>query len=735
MWWFAKPAPSGTSGSESFEAELSIEDDPPQPANGAPDQRRSSSPPKSTVDRLLEERILSGGSNFFISTEELRECAAESALGGRADSEEWVGGIRNYHDAVSEQLLAERRLRIAKIKQDLTGRIQKKTSWETDRTNQTALEESIRADEEKAKLLDHTISDLEHQLSRARAKVFDKFFDERRNQLTRKEREAHERISSVLASADQRYQMERSQWEQNAPEFERRAKVVEAEQELLKAKRGGVSARLAVLEEQYISRTTTGFLTWVGYVSIPAVGWLVATLLGHRLSGGEELLLPVLNALQGLFENQSGWSRFGAYVMLATLIAVLSAAVLLLSDLLLRWFDRGWSKQPKRQPRTANGDTLVSNRLVNLGRIRRDVYVKALALIPIVWISILVLSLLTAFGKTGGFDAAQISEFTSAATLTYVGSILYLLATSVSVVYVVKIIEPRWKRILELNQEARREAPRANVTLHLRAHWEIALVAASLFVVMILASVLTLDPDPNVQKAMAAYIFGGLALFALLSSICFAYGIVFRGVYKDQDVLDEEIDLKEIQIRSLRNAPIFEYTLEEINTQDEVQRLLRDHMRDIEQLDQMRYEFSFEQLFSMSPQRKFSDVFALLSHMRRLDARSRLSTLMKDSGPGPWDDEAADQITKRLSENRALRSEVDATMARKRADLQEVNKRIDAYDETAAARDIAVTQELLEGEESALRREQDLRDRRKDKEVLMFKSAFAFVRRSYGLDE
>lgn len=208
--------------------------------------------------------------------------------------------------------------------------------------------------------------------------------------------------------------------------------------------------------------------------------------------------------------------------MVAAVLASIAGAVWL-CDKLIQTFDKKWRK---RQP----NDSGFSRTALGLPSpaVSRRAYVQTLALLPFAYIGALAVLIMTY--RAANTTIPRVMLALSPAILhTAIGSVVTLLAASVFVLYVIKIIELR----VVTDDKSRRP-------------WEIA----SLPLLIVLAFTVGMArPQPD------RFVWGCLAAFMVASTIGLAYGVVYRGMFRDVDEIARLLRTCEADIEELDAEP------------------------------------------------------------------------------------------------------------------------------------------------------------------------------------
>ncbi len=337
--------------------------------------------------------------------------------------------------------------------------------------------------------------------------------------------------------------------------------------------------RLSEIRDLLVTRTVAGFLLWAGYSAVAATGAAVAYLL--REKNDPNILSDFSTAMGGMAADLS--RSVPAFlvlpigiIMVAAVLASIAGAVWL-CDKLIQAFDKKWRK---RQP----NDSGFSRTALGLPSpaIGRRAYVQTLALLPFAYIGGLAVFIMT-YRAANTTTPRVMLALTPAILHTAIGSVVTLLAASVFLLYVIKIIE--WR------------APGDNKA---RRPWEIA----SLPILIVLAFAVGMArPQPD------RFVWGCLAAFMVASTIGLAYGVVYRGMFRDVDEI----------ARLLRTC---EGDIEELDAEPEVEDPSKAERNAV---------LSIERAYRQRRQRVLDD--ARRRRMKRRDARPDSDVTQPDA---PW---------------------------------------------------------------------------------------------------
>lgn len=408
--------------------------------------------------------------------------------------------------------------------------------------------------------------------------------------------------------------------------------------------------RLGEIREPLVSRTVAGFLLWAGYSSVAATGAAIAYLL---TSTREQNALSALGRSMFSFAESMrtavpAWLVLPLSIAILALLLVSVAGAFYASDRLIQHFDKNWRRRKPQQ----NGFSRTSLGLPS-PEIGRRTYVQALALLPFAYIGGLAFVLLTFRGPTMLASSGSIGV-TPAILHTAIGSVITLLTTAVFTLYIIKIIESRAQR-------PGADAPRWR-------SWEIAVPLALMLAAF---GVAMARPAPD------RYVWGAVALFMVVSSVALAYGVVYRGMFRDVDEV----------LRLLRGC---DSDLEDLDTQPTIEDADRAERHDVRQIGRS-YRQRRQQIIDEARRRR----------ARRRDARpndpstpAAGATFIRRLFGGPLETTAS--VT---SDWRVIDADAAPEQTRRRTELQrelsDTEQRIAEITAQAAANDVRARLDAL----------------------------------------
>jgi len=293
---------------------------------------------------------------------------------------------------------------------------------------------------------------------------------------------------------------------------------------------------------RWMTRTTAGFLVWAGYTVIWATGVSVACLLddGQKRS----MLTDVGKSAIKLMGDLGGRSLHPMIAAPLFLLVFLLSVVLLLVgiDALMRRFDkRGWLDSSQKNTPTRFQFPTKEN-------LTRAAFSKLLIAIPFIYISGVAIAFV-AYGGQVASNTIQIGK-TNSILNAIIGSALSLLASSIFVLYFVNIFEPR----------------ASSDDRHWRQRWEVGVVPLFLLGAVVLIAIF----GPHSRWAWA-----GVAAFMLLGAMALAYGVLYRGMFRELDYGARAVNDCDRRIEDALRKPEIEDP--DRTEQREIERVLSDY--------------------------------------------------------------------------------------------------------------------------------------------------------------
>jgi len=158
-----------------------------------------------------------------------------------------------------------------------------------------------------------------------------------------------------------------------------------------------------------------------------------------------------------------------------------------------------------------------------------------------------------------------------------------LLSTSTCLLYATKVIEPRWERLIGVNPHPGRGA-------YIKANWEFGVLMSVMVVVVLLLTFLPLQDRTNY------WTWGLIALFMTLGSIGLAYGLLYRGIFRDYDYLVRKRDDYLLKIEEHVLKPTLNDVFEATDT-EELENTAQRYGKARAYLDGLRIENEMSDLF------------------------------------------------------------------------------------------------------------------------------------------
>lgn len=343
------------------------------------------------------------------------------------------------------------------------------------------------------------------------------------DELTRLDAERHATIERLAQERMLRHQTELDEWRQRAGERKDRVDELKVLRDETATAARELRTSSAARMNGWMSRTAAGFLIWAGYTVIGTTGIAVSSLLGNH--SGRSLLTDIGTSAVKLMTELAGGAVHPLIAALGGLLAFLVSVtgVLVLIDLLMRWFDKRWLLV--RSAREHASDRFTMPVKPELGR---STFAKLLIAIPLAYVAGSLVAFI-AYGGTVASNGLLVGEST-AVLHTLIGTALSLLSASMFVLYFSNILEPR---------TAARGSRWPMV-------WEIGIVPF----VMVAAIGAAAWFGPESRWAWA-----GIITFMLLGSMALAYGLVYRGMYRQLDYVAHAIAEYDKRILQQQTAP------------------------------------------------------------------------------------------------------------------------------------------------------------------------------------
>jgi hypothetical protein len=705
-------------------------------------------------------------SGFFTTEGDLRDIAAGVAL-KNLPIEYALDEIRAGYVARIAALGAQYAAVMAEINEGIED-IRKRIQKEDDRVEQL-LTGLNRSREEKDDLqaslrrLDVQIVTSLQEIRKLRLRHGKEFFEKQGEYLDQERENTKQEVIQDIRDrreiAEEVYKLQKDHWEENKDEFERRAKLFEGELSRAESQLDVARRRTSKLHELGISRTTANFLIWVGYISLAGVGGVIGSFFQMRQTSQTDFLslvfrgfINLVHLTQPATSGQGSWRIIFAPLPLVGLVVtylLVIGLIILFMDGRLKKFDPTWGGVGERG-RKGRGQRSQSNLLDRFSSyiptpdVDRKSYRQLLAYFPFIVLATLVVWLFSAgIPQTGSTAGAGTSPGAPDPTLglatAYLGVIFTLLSTSAALLYATKIIEPRWRKFEDKGQDGR------VFDRYLRLNWEVALLMVLLIAALIITAVLPTGPAPvpgtaptSGQFAVEQYnmfSLGAVAVFMCLCSLGLAYGLIQRGMFRDEDYFERKRQIYRLQIEKNRVGPTLFEIFDRYEPAEEVKSLLNNYRDARHLLDEYRMIYELKEIFDddFDEDPSLRKVFGKLWPTQHFSLRSIRLRGMPSGEPRPVDYVLAPEETARVLTNKAERRSaqdraaiLDGELQRLEQEKTEAKNRLERLNQEVAIRrrrKLEATQEY-ELKKSALAE-------RRGKELLKFQSAYAVGRLAY----
>lgn len=707
-----------------------------------------------------ETTFLKASADGFFTTEaELKNIAAGVAFTGAA-VEPALARIRRGYDARLDALTEQYRSVVSEIEQRIQD-YREKILKEEERlreasTGIASFRQELGGLQFELRRLDVAVSTALTEMRKLRLDHARAYFEKQTHyldaEILRSKEEILEDLRNRREIAEEIYKLQREHWETNRAEFERRAKLVEAELNRVEDELGQARERTARLQDLGISRTTANFLIWVGYISLAGVGGVVGSFLQKRQAGAPDFLSQLFNGFINLVnKTQPSAETFGSWWIVVaplplvgfvvTYLAVLYVVVWFM-DGRLRGFDDNWgAEQKKKREKGRGGGREHPGKPKLLDRfssymptpdVDRSAYRQMLAYFPFVVLFTLLVWLFAAgippaTNPTPGAPAANAPPSLGLAT-AYLGVIFTLLTTSAALLYATKIIEPRWRKWAETSSDS------GAFDKYVRLNWEVALLMALLIVTLLLAALMPTGAaapgapaDPVAAERYSLICWGAIAIFMCLCSLGLAYGLIQRGLFRNEEYF-ERLRLK---YRILLEQKRIEPTIYDIfDARDDDPAAAAAGYREARHLlDEYRMIYELKEIFDddFDEEPALRKVFGKIWPDSTFTLRSVRIKSMPPGEPRPIDYEVAPEHTANLLRSRAERKTVherlefvDTELARLQLEKTEAANRIERLNQEVTVR----RRQMLDVRQEYDHKRSSLSERQ-EKEVLKFEAAYA----------
>lgn len=337
----------------------------------------------------------------------------------------------------------------------------------------------------------------------------------------------------------------------NEEEYNRRVFNFDRKRQRSQEKLNGLQNLLENLRRVGVTRTTAGFLVWSGYLTFPAFGWMAGEVLAsHAETRGGILreLVQLLAAAAVNLENTIGTFWAVATLALAPLLPLFAIGLVFwLVDFFLSTFDQRWRSRARGKTRGRREESPIYSLNWYSSSITRSDYTKYIAKIPLAFAVLMfpsVLSALLLLGEGAGFDADRMTLANpwESVFFTILGVVLAVGVAGMSLLYVLKVIEPRLAG-----------RPRAG------GNWFTGNLEVVVIVALAVLFALSIDigemsrsgqGDGWLERSLI-----GMLLMLVLGGIVVAYGLLFRGLYMDERALRREVALYEAEVERYSALP------------------------------------------------------------------------------------------------------------------------------------------------------------------------------------
>lgn len=310
------------------------------------------------------------------------------------------------------------------------------------------------------------------------------------------------------------------------------------------------------LRRMGVTRWTAGFLFWAGYLGFIGVGWFLGEALEATRTSQPSALLAVttmfLEGLTKLFGQLPAALGFSVILLAPPLLLVLFASVVWGSDWTMQHFDPHWKKRKRTAGRQQRGFWAWMNDPAR-ELTRRD-FAQLLARLPTIYFWSLIPLLLAFLVSRGAVTAGPtLPDVSKSLLYTYFGVVICILCTGFCILYCTRIVEPRLRRVFT-------EAEPPSLGRSLSLNFELILL------LIILASVFgawELVPGATSPWASSEVAVG--MLLAALNALVVAYASIYRGTFREFDLLRHEVRRYDDEIQRYSGVPLLEYDDDEVN--------------------------------------------------------------------------------------------------------------------------------------------------------------------------
>ncbi len=330
----------------------------------------------------------------------------------------------------------------------------------------------------------------------------------------------------------------------NKDEYQRRVQLLEGKRASSAETLDRINTQVDTLRNLGITRTTAGFLTWAGYFAFPAAGWFLGEALYDALGSSKNSLGNAVSlisvGIEGL-ANRLGlvWAAILVFAAPLLLLAIVFA-LFVLGDYMAGLFDDNWGK---------HGDNRGASGFYTppLTQIRRRDYSQVVAKLPLIYSwALLPLGLASLLALSGARNTASLRSIAldpwKAMLYTYLGVALTIVVSGFALLYTCFIVQGRLS------------APHSTFA-SLRLHAELALILLATVLILLIraASGASLGtPHTDLSRPLL----WTLALLAI--GFVVAYGLIYKGIFKDQRVLRRQLIALDDAIERYSGLPAVE---------------------------------------------------------------------------------------------------------------------------------------------------------------------------------
>lgn len=564
--------------------------------------------------------------------------------------------------------------------------------------------------------------------------------------------------------AEEIYNLQKEHWLTNKNEFDRRARLFEEEQKRVEEQLRHTRERTARLHVQGITRTTTSFLIWVGYISLAGAGGVIGSFFQKRLSGDTEFLslifrglITVAHTIQPAQDKLGPWWAVVAPLPLVALVVlylfIIGGAVLFM-DKRMKQFDPTWDKDQGRGKDRRKGRRGVS-RLNLTDRfasymptpdVDRKTYRQLLAYFPFVVVAALVVWLFAAGIPQGNGSSGSVPDPTFGLAAAYLGVIFILLSTSAALLYTTKIIEPRWRKFEENGGGSgggNRGGGARSKLEYVKLNWEIVLLVVLLVVSLTLTAVLPTGSGTNTPPAASwmsvgqanLISWGAVAIFMCLCSLGLAYGLIQRGLFRDEEFFERLRQKYRLLVEKNRVSPTIYEIFEKDGPFEEVEPLLTKYREAKHMLDEYRMIYELKEIFAddFDEDPAFNKLFRKIWDEPHFSLRSVRVRAVPAGEPRPIDYVVCPHETRRLLASKAERkADQDKSLVLAGDILRLEQEKLAARDELERLNKLV---SVRKRKRLDVMREYEVKRsalaERREKDILKFQAAFTLCRVGY----